>query len=456
MRLYQELLKRAAPSQPAAESRLSIQDVAGLFNSPDHAILPSTWGNIGNEELVTSVAEAYRKNGPVFALVLARMQVFSQARFMWTKGSYGNPRDFFDTAELRILETPWPGGRTGDLLSRMEVDVSTAGNAFVRRIRRGDRRKGTFEDRLAVLRPEWCTILIGSQEDAEHPSQASDAEFVGVMYKPGGGSDNIQFFDRAEVAHYAPIPDPVEHYRGMSWITPVIQSVQADHLTEVHKTKFFQNAATPNMGIKFDPSVPYENVLRFKALIEDGHKGAWNAYKTLYLGGGADPVPMGNDFKQMEFAITQGRGESRLANASGVPQSWVGFAEGMQGSSLNEGNFAAARRRFGDGTMHHLWSEAAASLQAILDPPPAGVRLWHDTRWVPFLREDAKDHAATQQQEAATMRTLIEAGYEPESVAKAITESNWDLLKHSGLVSVQLQKPGTPGASPTEGEAGNV
>lgn len=452
MRLWEQLLlARSAAGHDEARAVESIQDWVDLFalDSPGSPFLPTTLGTTTDEELTHSVAEAYRENGPVFALVVARLQVFSQARFQWTRWSGGLARDLFGTPELAILERPWPGGTTADLLARMEVDNSSAGNCFIRRIKRGS--GPTKEDRLHRLRPEWVTIVLGSQEDAEHPNDAGDTELVGYLYKPGGRADRMIALEPFEVAHFAPIPDPANNFVGMSWITPVITSVLSDDASEIHKRKFFQNAATPNLAIKFDPTVSKEQVEGFKAIVEESHTGKWNAYKTMYLGGGADPVTIGKDFQQLAFSATQGKGESRLASAAGVPPSWVGFSEGLQGSALNAGNFTAARRRFGDGTMHHLWGNAASSLEVLLSPPP-GAALWHDTRSIPFLREDSKDHAETRSKEAETIRRLTDGGFTPESVIAAVENSDWSLLKHSGLLSVQLQEPGTdPGTPPNPG-----
>jgi len=460
-----KLWERVIGRSESGESRnlLTLNDMMSVFMDPTTAILPSSWGNIGNEEIVGSVAEAYEMNGPVFALVLARMQVFSQARFQWTRWSGGTTQDLFGSADLSVLEFPSTGKTTADLLSQMEVDASLAGNAFIRRV---PKQPGETQDRLVRLRPEWCTIVMGSHELSDEPWLAADVEELGIIYRPNGAYEDAQFFTTqryngvpAEVAHYAPLPDPLQHFRGMSWITPVIRSVQADDASEVHKLKFFKNAATPNMALKFDPGTTAEQILKFKEIFEDQQVGALNAYKTLYLGGGADPVPLGKDFQQIAFAETQGKGESRLAAAAGVPPSWVGFSEGLEGSALNAGNFTAARRRFADGTLHHLWAAAARSLEPILVWPPnrpgrPAAQLWYDTRSIPFLRDDAKDHAATQAEEASTMRQLIEAGFEPGSVVKAIATSDWSALQHTGLVSVQLQPPGQiaspdPAASPT-------
>jgi phage portal protein BeeE len=451
MRLWEQLLQRPVKSEARG---LTLDELLGVFNDPATGLLNTSWGSLSDEELVTSIEQAYRENGPIFALILARMQIFSQARFQWTRSTDGSPSDLFGTPDLQVLEFPWHGARTAALLNRMEVDASTAGNFFGRRLRRGDRRRGTFEDRIVRLRPQWTTILLGSEEDADNPWEAADVEVAGYLYKPNGDAGQTVVLGPNEVAHYAPLPDPVANFRGMSWITPSLTTVKADSASEVHRFKFFENAATPNLAIKFDPSVTIDQVKAFKQMLEDEHKGRFNAYKTMYLGGGADPIAIGKDFQQMAFAEVQGKGETRLAANAGVPPSWVGFSEGLQGSALNAGNFAAARRRFGDGTLQHLWEAAATALEVILERPPsqsneAPARLTHDPRSIPFLREDMKDLAQARQQDATTMQSLIHAGFEPDTVVAALTTGDWSKLKHSGLVTVQLQKPGDQTGSPT-------
>lgn len=448
MKVYEQLLGRR--SHRDSEARFGFQDWVNLFtfNGNNYPLLNQSWGSISEEQIVASCQRAVVENGPTFALVLARMQLFSQARFVWRRQQSG-ATDTFGTPALSLLERPWVGGTTGDLLARMELDVSQAGNSYHRRL----------PNRLGRMRPDWVRIVLGSHEDADHPEEASDVEVIGYLYQPPRGKSVI--LQPFEVAHYAPIPDPSFHFLGMSWITPVISDVSADSASTLHKRKFFQNAATPNLAIKFDPSIGIEQVREFKSLLEEEHAGAWNAYKTLYLGGGADATPIGKDFKELDFAATQGKGESRLASAAGVPPSWVGFSEGLQGSALNAGNFTAARRRFGDGTMHHLWANAAASLENVVTPRPGGAELWYDVDDIPFMREDAKDAAEVQKAQASTITQLVREGFTADSAVKAVTASDWTLLKHSGYVSVQLQLPGAdgtakpatdPGTTPQEGD----
>lgn len=798
MRMGDLVDDRGAVELDRLSQRASTQSWVDMFlAAQEHGFLRTTMGALDEEQVFGDNNAFVKGSGPVWSLTLARMQVFSQARFQWTRYERGEPADLFGSPELALLERPWRGGTTADLLARMELDATSAGQAYIRRVRRARIR----EDRLVRLRPGWVITIMGSQEDAEHPAEAADVELLGYAYVPRGDrGDRMLILEPDEVAHYAPYPDPDNVFVGMSWITPVVRDVLGDQLQAEHKRAFFRNAApqpldaqvltptgwttmgevslgdwvigsdggshrvigvypqgeqeiyrvefadggstectpdhlwtvsngydrkrgvtrsltlaelmdagiqydsgaykwavplvdpvefdqaaeplpvdpyllglllgdgsfrgnragggqhgsvtmaaaaedaeelagriasripdgttlqcrdrrtwsefyfagpggpypaslkvairglglwgkgsrdkfippsyltatvkdrvavlqglidsdgsidvrqpnlvrlttnsdrlaagavelvrglgglasmtqhggrdrwtvvvrrlpdwivparllrktsryepatmprcrtivaatkvdtkptqcirvdvedslyvtddyvvthnTPNLAIKFDPSITLEAVKQFKEFIEAGHKGAWNAYKTLYLGGGADPVTVGKDMQQLEFAVTQGKGESRMASASGVPPSWVGFSEGLQGSSLNAGNFTAARRRFGDGTMQHLWSNVSASLETIVDRPDDGAHLWFATRGIPFLRMDAKDAADVQHQEAQTIVSLIRDGFTPESARAAVQNSDWGRLVHTGLVSVQLQEPGQAASSP--------
>ncbi|WP_172384794.1 phage portal protein [Streptomyces sp. MNP-20] len=391
-----------------------------------------------------AVRLAYKRSGPVFALMLVRQLVFSEARFQFRQIRNGRPGELFGTQALSVLETPWAGGTTGKLLSRMIQDGDLNGNGFVTNYNPG---------RLKRMRPDWVIIVTASQEEPHLSGDAIDGDLVGYGYAPQGNWDDPVFLLPEQVAHFAPIPDPEFHFRGMSWLTPVVREITADSAATSHKLKFFENGGTPQLVVSYDSSITPENFAKFKAAMDAAHTGVDNAYKTLYLGGGADVTVAGKDLHQMDFKVTQAAGESRLAAAAGVPPSIVGFSEGLAGSSLNAGNYTAARRRFADATMRPLWREAAGALSALVDVP-AGAELWYDERDVAFLREDSKDAAEIQGVKSRTIRQLTDAGFEPASVIAAVEADDFALLRHTGLYSVQLQKPGQtgPGAAPTPTE----
>lgn len=402
--------------------------------------------NLGKSESIESdflglVNGAYKSDGVVFACMAARQLVFTEARFSWQRLEKGRPGDLFagngdgTGGDLAVLERPWTNATTRTLLARALQDVDLAGNHYA--VREGNR--------IRRLRPDWVEIVL-----TEDPKFATAVDVEGYKYTPGGpnGKREGKFYLPEDVAHWAPFPDPEAQYRGMSWLTPVIREIQADKQATLHKVKFFENGATPQLTVSVDPSVQKDEFKEFIEIMEASHSGVNNAYKTLYLGGGADVNVVGSDLKQLDFKQTQGAGETRIAAAARVHPSIVGLSEGMQGSSLNAGNWKAAKDGFGDMTLRPLWGGVCEAYGTIVRPP-GGSRLWYDDRDIPFLRADMMERAGVQQQEAAIIRNLVDGGFKPESIIQAIRAQDWTLLVHTGLVSVQLLPPGqtaTPAA----------
>lgn len=376
------------------------------------------------------VSEAYKRNGVVYACIQARLLVFSEARFQFQSLDGGRAGDLFGNADLALLERPWPNGTTGELLARMEQDASLAGNFFAT----------VVDGRVRRLRPDWVTVVTGSRSGGG--PFALDAEVKAYIYEPKAGEHRDPVvLTPDQVCHWSPIPDPDAQWRGMSWLTPVIREVQADTAATRHKAKFFENGAIPSVVVTYDADLSPTAFQAFVEHFRSQHTGVDNAYKTMHLGGGADVTTIGANLQQLDFKATQGAGETRVAAAAGVHPVIVGLSEGLAGSSLNAGNFAAARRRFADGTIRPLWRSAAAALESLV-PVPAMARLWYDDRDIPFLQEDQRDRADIEFVRAQTLRQLVEAGFDAESAVAAVNSEDMSLLVHTGRLSVQLQTVG--------------
>lgn len=387
------------------------------------------------------VQNAYMTNGVIFALIATRMLVFSSVRFNYQRLNNGRPSTLFGSPRLSIVERPWPGGTTQDLLVKMLTDVDLAGNFYAVRI----------GNEIVRLRPDWVDIVLAPRAVKRPDGTTRQVGYrkAGYAYYEDGDRNGREpvIFLPDEVCHFAPYPDPCATYRGMSWITPIIRELTNDKLMTRHQRKFFENGATPNLVVSVDPTVKEESFKKLVKLMRNQHEGVENAYKTLYLSGGADVTVVGNSFEQMSFKTVQGAGETRIAAAAGVPPVIAGFSEGLQSATYS--NYAQARRRFADGTMNPLWQAAAGALETIVGLPDSGatgVRFWYDSRDVPFLREDRMDAAAIQNKQANSIGMLVTAGYDADSIVEAIDAEDWTLLEHTGLFSVQLQPPGAAGA----------
>ena len=166
------------------------------------------------------------------------------------------------------------------------------------------------------------SIVVGSNMDTDNPAAAIDAQVAGYIYHPGGrnsGEDPIALRVE-EVCHFTgPTPDPFSRFRGQSWLTSILQEVMADEAATAHKLKFFEGGATPNLAVSVDLPDPddfFEFVRRYR---EEG-EGVANAYKTLFFNTGTTFQTVGTDLRQLDFKVTQGAGETRIASAAGVPQ----------------------------------------------------------------------------------------------------------------------------------------
>lgn len=444
------LLDRIRDQRQPAEERYSLDTWLSEYLLPSmfqygntsypFGTLNQTMGQTRLKAIATSLPGymgALKSCPPAFAAQMVRALVLSQVRFTFRNPPWAssNPRKTFGTAALELLERPWPSGTTGDLVGLMEWHAGLAGNSFV--LRR--------PDRLRVLRPDFVGAIYGSELEPDHPDHALDGRLLGYVYQNGGvGSAHTKpvVLDPGDVAHWSPIPDPENPGMGMSWITPGLRDIQADQAATEFKTKYLTNGATPNLVVNGIPAQTREQFVEIVNMMEERHAGIANAYRTLYLTTGADAKVIGSNLKELEFSATQGAGETRISMLSRVPAPVLGIAAGLEGSSLNAGNFGQARRLFADTWVFPALQDLAHALSPVIDVPSRS-ELWFDTIDMPLLREDAKDAAEINSQKAATIATLVNAGYTPDSAISAVESGDMKALAHTGLYSVQLRPPGS-------------
>lgn len=399
----------------------------------------STWPSTSEQDVesvahnfASYVSAGYKSNGIVFAVILARMSLFAEGVFKFRSLQDGS---VFGTSALQILEQPWPNGSTGELLSRMEQDVSLAGNFYARR---------TGPQRCERLRPDLVDILvvkdrIGGQDDV--------ADVAAYVYYPHGRSkpDKAIVLTVDEMVHWSPIPDPAAAYRGMSWLTPVVREVNADSLMTEHKGMFFKNAATPNAWVKVQGVLKPDQRERLRAELDLRYGGVENAHKTLLLDAGADYQVIGHSFEQMQFATVQAAGENRIAAAGGVPGIVAGLKEGLAAATYS--NYEQAMRRFADLFARPQWRSASSALRKLV-VVPTGAELIVDTTNIAAMKEGEKARAEVFKLKSESAGQLIRVGYKPETVAKAVNAGDLSLLEHTGNVPVTLYDPtkAEPGA----------
>lgn len=377
-----------------------------------------------------------QRNPIVGTCVSIRAATFSEIRFAWQPFEATRPGRLFGTDALTPLEMPWEGGNTGALLTRMEVDLSLYGNSYW--VREGAE--------LVRLDPGSVNVITGQVELRGVP--------VGTRLLGYSVTDpetrRVAAFAPGEVAHYKTKVDAKNAFVGVSWLHEVLPDVQVDYELTEFKKSFVSNGAVPGMAVTYPAGTSKEQIEAVADAIRAKHSGARRSFRTLHLGGGADPKVIGANLEQLNTKAVQGAGETRIAAAAGVAPVIASFSEGLQGSQLNAGNYVAARRRFADMTIRPLWRAACASLETLVPAPDGLTRLWYEDRDVAFLQEDVKDAAEIRAKDAQAVRTLLDAGFDAETAVDAVLTGDFTKLTHSGLFSVQLQPPGTTTEIPAD------
>lgn len=404
-------------------------------------VISTTWGLSESEKVDPGAYKSYASsgyagNGIAFAVIGARMHLFAEAEPRILDLDTGRllPRD----ERLYALNNPWPSASAGDLLARMEQDVSLAGNSYiVRRPDNGD---------LARLRPDWVSLVV-SIDGQQIPT------LEGYIYSPNGeiGPDSVTFLPE-EVAQHAPVPDPLSAYKGMSWLTPVVREINADIAMLTHKIKFLENAATPNLLLAYEGKLGTASLEKLRDRFEARYAGADNAWKTLVLDEGADVKVIGQSMEQMTFTAVQAAGENRIAAAAGVPGVVVGLKEGLTAATYS--NYEQAMRRFADGTMRPLWRVAATALEKFVPDLKPSERLVLDASMVAALREGESARAETFRIKAVTAGELIRSGFQPDTVAEAVDLTDLSVLEHTGNTPTALYDPEKPQGSGDEQSSG--
>jgi hypothetical protein len=428
-------------------STFTLDELLGNFDPAAMPLMLQTTMGMSDTEPVDSSFQGYvwglyLRNSVVFACLAIRTRLFSQVRFAFQQMRNGQPGQLFGTPALRILEHPeGEGSTTSAMLAKALVDADLGADAFL--VRRPAQDEITGSDTIRRLRPDWTTTVYGSKKDRGYGMWDPDADIVGYGHVPGGfgaGGDVIAY-GADEVAHFVSTHHPLARNHGMSLLTAGISEVRADTMATNHKLSFFRNGATVNLVVNFPPEMDSDTADEWIEKFEAGHRGALSAYKTLYLGGGPTATPVGSNMKDMTFSELQGKAETRIAALTGMNAIVTSLSEGLQGSALNVGNAGQARRNVADQTLWPLWGDICGALERIVPPPP-GSRLWIDPD-VPFLREDLNDQAEIITKNVTAIGQAIKDGFEPDSAVDAVISGDLSRLVHTGLVSVQLQAPGT-------------
>jgi phage portal protein BeeE len=367
---------------------------------------------------VRSAREALAGNGVVFACIAARSAIFSEARFQFQSTA---DKHLFGLPSLSLLEYPWPNATAGELLARLEQDVSTAGNSYIRKVNPAD----GGDPLLVQMRPDCVTIISEQREDDAGRIYKVPVGYAEDLTPLGITDRDPQVYSTDEVAHYSPFPDPQAWFRGMSWLTPVLREVGADNGLTAYKSAHISQGAMPGLVIKYSQKLSQPVVDRLKKRFEALYGGPGNSGRTLVLDEGADVTVAGSTLEQLQYVTVQAAGQNRILAAAMVPSEIVG----LEGPREASGNYELAMRRFADIWARPHWRMACASLQHLLPDVTPPTRLWYDVSDIAALREGELARSQATLVRAQAVGAFVTAGYSRDSAIAAADSGDLSQLK---------------------------
>jgi phage portal protein BeeE len=394
------------------------------------AVLTTSYGSPDSEPVMPQLAafaqQANSSSAIVFAAILVRMALFSEARPCYQAK---DDKHLFGNETLAKLEEPFgPDTTFGELAARAQQDVSLAGNSYT--------WDAPGEDRLVRLRPDWVTII---SELVQVPDAGTYRKKIGYWWEPPKGvldQGKGQFYTDEEVVHWAPIPDPCADFRGMSWLTPAMRDIQGDDGMTAYKIKYLSNSASPNLLIRYAQKLQPGTVDAVRERMHARYGGVDNAFKTLVLDQGADVTVIGNSLAQMDFSGVSAVGTERILADAGVPGVLVGL-EPLRGAGRG---YQESMQKFANLWARPEWRSFFGAFSKIMDVP-AGNRLWFDTADIAALQDGILERAQATLVNAQALLAIDQAGYTPESAVKAVDAADVTLLKPK---PVPVPVPGQP------------
>jgi hypothetical protein len=394
------------------------------------AVLTTTYGSPDREAVLPQFTawaqKAHAGNSVVFSAFLIRLMLFSEARLCWQAL---DDKHLFGNTSLSLFEHPWgPDSITGDLLARMEQDAGIAGNSYT--------WAPPGEGRLVRLRPDWVTII---SELVPVDGGGYYRRKRGYWFEPPKGvldQGTGYFVPAAEVCHWAPVPDPVADFRGMSWLTPVMRDVAGDDGLAQYKIRYLQNSASPNLLIKYAAKLQDATVDKIRERMAARHGGVDNAFKTLVLDQGADVTVIGNSLAQMDFSNVAAAGTERILAASMVPGVLVGL-EPLRGAGKG---YLESMHKLADLWARPQWRSACGALGQLVTVP-AGNRLWFDTADIAALQDAAMERGQTALVNMQAILTARQAGYTRESITVAVTSGDITKLQPDPAATPPANQP---------------
>ena len=183
------------------------------------------------------------------------------------------------------------------------------------------------------------TELWPVRPDRMRPIADRDQFIRGYIYQVGAeriplAEEDVLYFKR---------PNPLDPYRGMSWVQSLLVDIGADREAAAYVRNFFRNGASPGGYIQFDQMMADAEYEKFVQRWREQHQGSSNAHRVAILEGGKFVDAKYSLGREMQFTELRRLHRDTILGGAGVPKSVMGITEDVNRANAEAGEVVFAR-----------------------------------------------------------------------------------------------------------------
>jgi HK97 family phage portal protein len=366
------------------------------------------------------------RGGDANSIVFACLRVLSDAYIepplrVYTVDAEGERDPVRDHPLQVLLDRPNPGMTGRELRRWLRWVCALEGNAYLRKLRAGDRRTGNVTA-LWPISPTRMEIL------------SRGTEYISAYryhYAPGKWED----LPPENVLHFRSGLDDADHRRGLSLIRRVLGLLTTDWQAILWANSLLANGAVPGSVLETDAALTQQQADELKARLQAVY-GVGGQGGVAVLGNGAKWHQVGLKPEDMATTALHRLSEERISGCFGVPAILAGLGVGLDQATYS--NARVLGELFTERTLMPLWA---------LDEDK-----WHRGLDADFglsdrliCAHDLSDVRALQEDEDAKYKrldTAVKGGW--VTINEARTDAGWAPLPDGDVLMLPAQWAPTP------------
>ncbi|MEA5366091.1 phage portal protein [Amycolatopsis sp., V23-08] len=296
---------------------------------------------------------------------------------------------------------------------------------------------------LASIPLELWPVRPDRMTPVAHPTKY----LTGWIY---AGPDGEQIPLRTDEVIHVRMPNPTDPYRGLSPVTAVLTDIMGAEYASQWNAAFFRDSAEPGGIIKVDDNLTDDEFTKLATRWEEQHRGVARAHRVGILEANMEWVPRAFSQRDMEFTSLRGVTRDAIMEGFGFPKPMLGITEDVNRANADAGEYVFAK--WLTVPRDDRWKDALNTklLPLFGADVPDKLEFDYDS---PVPEDEAAENASLTARSTAA-KTLIDAGFDGESVKEALDLPEALVWEKPPPPPVQMfhLPPGQPGAPDGPGE----